>query len=94
MVALTIRDVPERVRDALSQDARDRGQSLQAYVLGLLKRQARFTHNSQLIAELERQLADEGGAGPDAPDAADVVNDVRAERRGDENGPSALGDAR
>lgn len=75
MVVLTIRDVPDRVRDVLARDAKARGQSLQAYLLGLLQRQAEFDRNIALLAEIEQ--GDAEGAGEDAPDAADVI---RAER--------------
>lgn len=77
---LTIRDVPDNVKDALAQEARDRGQSLQAYLLGVLDRQAAFVQNRQLLDEIERDLATGGGAGADAPDAAEVLDHARAER--------------
>ena len=79
-VTLTIRDVPEQVRDALARDARERGQSLQAFLLSVLRRQASFSGNRQLLAEIEKDLAASGGAGDDAPDAADVLARARAGR--------------
>ncbi|MDG4762979.1 hypothetical protein O7632_02460 [Solwaraspora sp. WMMD406] len=80
-VVLTIRDVPEEVRDLLAQQARERGQSLQAYLLAVLNRQADFCRNRQLLAELSDELDDRsGGAGPTAPDAADLLACARAER--------------
>jgi hypothetical protein len=82
-VALTIRDVPEDVRDVLSRDARQRGQSLQAFLLGLLVRQATFAGNRQVLAAVGRELASGGGAGADAPDAAEVLEAARTRRDAD-----------
>jgi antitoxin FitA len=76
-VALTIRDVPDDVRDALSRSARERGQSLQAFLLGLLTRQAEFSRNREILAVIDRDLAAGGGVGADAPDAADVLAAAR-----------------
>jgi len=81
MVVLTIRDVPDEVRDALARDARARGQSLQAFLLGILTRQAEFSRNRQLLDEIEHDLSREGGADVDAPDAADLLDQARGERR-------------
>jgi hypothetical protein len=79
-VVLTIRDVPEEVRDLLSQDARERGQSLQAYLLSTLRRQADFSRNRHMLAEIEADLQASGGAGADAPDAADLLDEARTKR--------------
>jgi plasmid stability protein len=76
---LTIRDVPDDVKAALTLEARERGQSLQAYLLAVLKQQAAFSRNRQLLVEIERDLAQGGGAGEDAPDAADVLAAARRE---------------
>lgn len=84
-VAVTIRDVPEDVRDALGQYARQQGQSLQGFLLGLLTRQARFAQNQAILAAVGRELSAGGGgagAGAEAPDAADVLAAARAERDG------------
>jgi hypothetical protein len=77
---LTIRDVPEEVRDLLARDARERGQSLQAFLVSMLRRQASFSRNLQILAEIDEDLASAGGAGADAPDAADVLEQARAQR--------------
>jgi hypothetical protein len=79
-VVLTIRDVPDEVKNALAREARARGQSLQAFLLGVLTRQAGFSRNRQLLEEIERDLSRGGGAGLDAPDAAEVLNHARGER--------------
>jgi hypothetical protein len=81
-VAITIRDVPEEVRDTLGQYARQQGQSLQAFLLGVLTRQARFARNRRLLAAVEDELSLGGGAGPDAPSAAEILAVARAEREG------------
>lgn len=80
MATLTIRDVPDDVRERLALEAREHGQSLQAFLLGVLKKQAGFGRNRQLLAEVQRDLSVAGGAGPDAPDAADLIDGARSER--------------
>jgi hypothetical protein len=51
MVALQIREVPEELRDRLSELARQRGQSLQAYLFDVLRDEARRQDN---LAVLDR----------------------------------------
>ncbi|MQA77393.1 MAG: hypothetical protein GEV10_02750 [Streptosporangiales bacterium] len=80
MAVVTIRDVPDDVRDALARDARERGQSLQAFLLSVLDRQVAFSRNRQLLAEIEHDLSAGGGAGDDAPDTADLLHHARDER--------------
>ncbi len=77
---VTIRDVPEEVRDQLALAARERGQSLQAFLLSLLARQVDFYRNPRMLVEIEEDLELHGGAGADAPDAADLINAARAGR--------------
>lgn len=74
---LTIRDVPDDVKQALVRQARNHGQSLQAFVLGVLKQQADFAHNLDLIAEVDMDLGHGGGAGNDAPPAAEMLARAR-----------------
>ncbi|MFI1915328.1 hypothetical protein [Nocardia sp. NPDC020380] len=50
-VALEIRDVSNEVRDALAEQAALRGQSLQAYLLNLVVREARLLRNQKMFAE-------------------------------------------
>lgn len=78
--SLTINDVPDDVLEALLREARERGESLQDLLLSMVTRAATLSRNRELIAEIRRDLASTGGAGPDAPDAADVI---RRERRGE-----------
>ncbi|GAB3871133.1 hypothetical protein ACFQ1S_08230 [Kibdelosporangium lantanae] len=82
MAVLTIRDVPEDVRVALVESARERGQSLQVYLLTLLKQEAAFSRNRQIIGEIERELAEHGGVDADTPNAAEYLAQARAEREG------------
>lgn len=79
MAQLTIRDVPESVKDTLASAASARGQSLQAYALGVLTRQADFAVNAEIIAEVDTRRAHL--VGDDASDAADIIA-VERERRG------------
>jgi hypothetical protein len=44
-VALQIRDVPDDVRDMLAAEAKRQGQSVQAYLLDLVEREARLLRN-------------------------------------------------
>jgi hypothetical protein len=80
MAVVTIRDVPDEVRDALAREARERGQSLQSYLLGVLNRQAAFSGNRRILDEVERDLTGGGGAGADAPDAATLLEQARRDR--------------
>ena len=48
-VALQIRDVPDDVRDTLTAEARRRGQSVQAYLLELVQREAQTLHNADVF---------------------------------------------
>jgi antitoxin FitA len=80
MTVLTIRDVPEETRDRLAFEAREHGQSLQAYLLSIVNREAAFSRNREVLARIRRRLAAGGGAGADAPSAADVLREARAER--------------
>ena len=92
-VVLTIRDVPEEIRDVLARDARERGQSLQAFLVSVLRQQAAFSRNREMLIEIEEELRTTGGAGTDA---ADVLDQVRAEREGplQEGGPPRHDDMR
>jgi antitoxin FitA len=55
MVALQIRDVPDDVRDALAERARERGQSLQAYLLDMVEADARRARNRAVLARFGRR---------------------------------------
>ncbi|MBW8089069.1 hypothetical protein IGW14_13785 [Streptomyces hygroscopicus subsp. hygroscopicus] len=53
MVALQIRDVPDEVRDILAERARQLGQSLQGYLLELVKSEAERAGNVALLQRFE-----------------------------------------
>lgn len=46
-VALQIRNVPDEVRDALVERAAQLGQSMQAFLLDVVQREARIARNAQ-----------------------------------------------
>jgi plasmid stability protein len=48
-VALQIRNVPDEVRDALVERASQLGQSMQAYLLDLVQREARLASNASMF---------------------------------------------
>lgn len=93
MAVLTIRDVPDDVKEALARDARESGQSLQAFLLGVLRRQAAFSRNRELLSEIERDLAEGGGATGDAPDAASLLDQARPDDLDGRVGQSGAGGA-
>jgi antitoxin FitA len=76
MVALQIRDVPDEVRDVLSREAEERGQSLQAYLLALVKAQAARKRNSELIRNLR---ATGGGSRMSLEEINELKEQSRAE---------------
>ena len=79
-MTLSIRDVPDDVREALTQDAREHGQSLQAYLLELLKREAGFRKNLEVVARARRDLALHSGSGVEASDIVEAIHQAREER--------------
>ncbi len=79
MVALQIRDVPDDVRDALVERAREAGQSLQGFLLGVVVREASFTQNRAILAELDNWTTGTGVTGDDVLSALDTA---RSERPG------------
>lgn len=58
MVAVQVRDVPEDVRQTLAAEAELRGQSLQAYLLEVLEREAANAHNRKFLRDYRGPLAD------------------------------------
>lgn len=48
-VALQIRNVPDEVRDALIERAAQLNQSMQAFLLDVVQREARLAHNAQMF---------------------------------------------
>jgi antitoxin FitA len=76
-VAVQIRDVPDDVRDALVERARESGQSLQGFLLSLVVREASFARNRTVIADLTSRTR---GTGVTTEDALAALNAARAER--------------
>lgn len=74
MVALQIRDVPDDVRDILADRARQLGQSLQGYLLELVKNEAERAGNIALLQRFEDR--DDGAAST----MAETVRERDAER--------------
>ncbi|MFC0860751.1 hypothetical protein ACFHYQ_00415 [Sphaerimonospora cavernae] len=77
MVALQIRDVPEGVRDALAEQARARGMSLQGLLLELVTSEAR---RSQNLAVLKRAAERTGMYDSDVGEVAKELAAIRSER--------------
>ena len=77
MVALQIREVPEELRDRLSELARQRGQSLQAYLFDVLHDEARRQDN---LAVLDRFGKGAYGARLSSADIPDALDAGRADR--------------
>ncbi len=72
-VALQIRHVPIEVRDAIAEQARREGQSVQAYLLRLVEREARLLQN---VTTFERT----GAFRVTIPPEADPVGIIREGR--------------
>ncbi|MCY9784639.1 hypothetical protein KIK06_12125 [Nocardiopsis sp. EMB25] len=51
MGAIQVKDVPDEVREILVAEAKRSGQSLQAYVLAVLEREARFARNREVVEQ-------------------------------------------
>lgn len=77
MVALQIRDVPEDVRDALAEQARVRGKSLQGLLLELITVEARRARNIALLDQFDSR---DDGANLSADELLGSLDDARAER--------------
>jgi hypothetical protein len=76
-VALQIRDVPEDVRDILTEQARARGQSLQTYLLLLIRAEARRSRNADALARFEDR---DDGYRARVGETAEEVRTTRADR--------------
>jgi antitoxin FitA len=77
MVALQIREVPEELRDRLTELARQRGQSLQAYLFDVLRDEARRQDN---LAVLDRFSKRAYGSHLSPPDVLGALDAERATR--------------
>jgi plasmid stability protein len=72
-VAMQIRDVPEDVRDVLAERAAERGQSVQAYLLEIVMREAKLLRNGRAF---ERTTARRVSIPPDL-DAETIIREGR-----------------
>lgn len=77
MVALQIREVSEDERDRLAHLAAERGQSLQAYLLGMVKAELARQRNRELIQSLRGRR---DGSRSTVEDVVRLKNELRAER--------------
>src|SRR6478609_8821786 len=80
MVALQIRDVPVDVRDRLAEFARARGQSLQAYLLALVTRDAERADNLTLLNRFAGRTDGTGVSSPGSDDVIAEIHRLRDER--------------
>lgn len=74
---MQIRDVPEDVRQTLAKRARERGQSLQSFLLNLVVDEARRSRNPALLEQFDGR---HDGTSLGIDDAVSAVDDARAER--------------
>lgn len=74
---MQIRDVPDDIADTIAARARAKGQSAQAYMLGLLAADARRSRNIELIAQFEGR---DDGMHSAPGQAAELVHQARNER--------------
>ena len=88
MVALQIRDVPEELRDRLSELASQRGQSLQAYLFDVVSDEARRQDN---LAVLNRFAKGSHGTRLSPDDIGSALQAGRAERDTELGGTAASG---
>lgn len=58
MVHIQVRDVPKHVHAKLKERAAAAGQSLQEYLVQLLTYEAETSTNAELLAEIEREMAE------------------------------------
>jgi len=78
MVALQIRDVPDSVRDLLAEEAKRRDQSLQAFLLDMLEREAASMSNRRWL-ERHRSHASRRRRAVSAQEIVDSIAAARAE---------------
>lgn len=76
-VRITIRNVPDAVRDELASRAALEGKSLQRYLLDLLERNVKFPTEAMLMAEFRKRNRAAGARGS----AEEIRNAGDADRR-------------
>ena len=88
MVAIQIRDVPEELRDRLSELASQRGQSLQAYLFDVLSDEARRQDNLAVLGRFGKGTYSTRLSSADIDSA---LRTARAERDAELGTPEARG---
>lgn len=78
MVALQIRNVPDDVRDALAERARARGESLQAYLLDVVTREAKCNRNVKILERISQRFENSQQS---SPGSADILESIDRARR-------------
>lgn len=79
---LQIRDVPDEVRRTLKARAAGRGQSLNAYMLDLIEREAARPTVAEVLERAARRAERATGSAADVLDAARAERDEQSTRRG------------
>ena len=77
MATIQIRHVPDWVHRKHRERAAAAGQSLQEYLRRRLEEDAARTTPAELVSEIEREMAADGGVGRPVESSADII---RAER--------------
>jgi antitoxin FitA len=80
VVAIQIRGVSDETRNELAEQAKARGQSLQAYLLEVLNERADAGHNRRLLAEWARHPL---VSGSEPFDSVGYIRQLREEREQD-----------
>ncbi|WP_116244462.1 hypothetical protein [Nocardiopsis sp. FIRDI 009] len=80
MIALQIRNVREETRDELASRAKERGQSLQAFLLDLVEAEARRSRNAKVLRSYGGR--DDGVGDGQEVSAAEIIRAEREERMG------------
>ncbi len=84
MVALQIRDVPDDVRDILTERARATGRSLQGYLLDLVKSEAERANNLAVLRAFEGRTDGASGSMDETVRELDAARGVRETELGTE----------
>ena len=82
-VTLSIRHVPKQVRDTLVARAEAQGQSLQEYLLALVRTHAERPTRSEVLARIRSRKTRMRNGGVSAKDAARAIREARLERDGE-----------
>jgi plasmid stability protein len=77
---LYVRNVPNRIYEALERRAQRNGRSLNAEALAVLRRDAERENDARLIARRLAELATEINLPPDAPRPEDLIREDRENR--------------